>query len=112
MSSERAFSSAGITISKRRNRLKADVVEALQGLKCMICHDVLFREHPTASSELSDEDEADTVVMTPPAGSTGGAATCDERARPWDQLLADDDDVFDAGIRADNDSDVYVQGLE
>jgi hypothetical protein len=29
VSSERAFSSAGITISKRRNRLKPDIVEAL-----------------------------------------------------------------------------------
>lgn len=34
VSSERAFSSAGITITKRRNRLKGDVVEALQFLKC------------------------------------------------------------------------------
>jgi hypothetical protein len=36
VSSERAFLSAGITISKRRNRLKPDIVEALQCLKCMI----------------------------------------------------------------------------
>ncbi len=34
VSSEHAFSSAGITITKRRNRLKGDVVEALQFLKC------------------------------------------------------------------------------
>ncbi|KDQ50976.1 hypothetical protein JAAARDRAFT_104503, partial [Jaapia argillacea MUCL 33604] len=33
VSSERAFSSAGITITKRRNRLKGDIVEALQALK-------------------------------------------------------------------------------
>ncbi|EMD32067.1 hypothetical protein CERSUDRAFT_27740, partial [Gelatoporia subvermispora B] len=33
VSSERAFSSAGITITKRRNRLKGDIVEALQVLK-------------------------------------------------------------------------------
>ena len=39
VSSERAFSSAGITISKRRNRLKADIVEALQVLKCLIRRD-------------------------------------------------------------------------
>ena len=30
VSSERAFSSAGITISKHRNRLKKDIVEAIQ----------------------------------------------------------------------------------
>ncbi|KZT08270.1 uncharacterized protein LAESUDRAFT_618033, partial [Laetiporus sulphureus 93-53] len=34
VSSEWAFSSAGITITKRRNRLKGDIVEALQALKC------------------------------------------------------------------------------
>ncbi|TFY73438.1 hypothetical protein EWM64_g10574 [Hericium alpestre] len=34
--SKHAFSSAGITITKRHNRLKADVVEALQGLKCAL----------------------------------------------------------------------------
>ncbi|KAJ7202555.1 hypothetical protein GGX14DRAFT_309536, partial [Mycena pura] len=33
-------SSSGITISKRRNRLKADIVEALQVLKCMIRRDL------------------------------------------------------------------------
>ncbi|EKM58795.1 uncharacterized protein PHACADRAFT_50544, partial [Phanerochaete carnosa HHB-10118-sp] len=33
VSSERAFCQAGITISPRRNRLKADVVEALQFMK-------------------------------------------------------------------------------
>ena len=53
VSSERAFSSAGITISKRRNRLKADIVEALQCLKCMIKQDLVFREadDPTVSGE-------------------------------------------------------------
>ncbi|KZT31093.1 hypothetical protein SISSUDRAFT_968140, partial [Sistotremastrum suecicum HHB10207 ss-3] len=33
VASERAFSSAGLTITKRRNRLNPDMVEALQGLK-------------------------------------------------------------------------------
>ncbi|KIJ35874.1 hypothetical protein M422DRAFT_103474, partial [Sphaerobolus stellatus SS14] len=33
VSSERAFSAAGITITKRRNRLKGDIVEALQVVK-------------------------------------------------------------------------------
>jgi hypothetical protein len=48
VSSERAFSSAGITISKRRNRLKPDIIEALQFLKCVYRHDLLFREEPTS----------------------------------------------------------------
>ncbi|KIK33277.1 hypothetical protein CY34DRAFT_57066, partial [Suillus luteus UH-Slu-Lm8-n1] len=33
VSSERAFSQVGITVTKRRNRLKGDIVEALQIVK-------------------------------------------------------------------------------
>jgi hypothetical protein len=52
VSSERTFSSAGITISKRHNRLGSDIVEALlQVLKCMIKRDLIFRE-----SALVDDD--------------------------------------------------------
>ena len=54
VSSERAFSAAGITISKRRNRLKADIVEALEFLKCMYIKDLIYRE-PAPSSVLEDE---------------------------------------------------------
>ena len=53
VSSERAFSSAGITISKRRNRLKGDIVEALQFLKCRLRKEVIFRA-PAPSSILED----------------------------------------------------------
>lgn len=51
VSSERAFSSAGITISKRRNRLKGDIVEALQFIKCLLQKDLIYRE-PLPSSIL------------------------------------------------------------
>ena len=44
VSSEHAFSSAGITISKRWNRLKGDIVEALQCLKSLINHNVMTRD--------------------------------------------------------------------
>jgi hAT family C-terminal dimerisation region len=57
VSSERAFSQGGITISKRRNRLKGDIVEALQCVKCAIRHDLLFRE-PGPSSLVEDELDA------------------------------------------------------
>ena len=56
VSSERAFLQAGITISKRRNRLKADIVEALQFLKCTIRNDLIFRETaPSAALEQEME---------------------------------------------------------
>jgi hypothetical protein len=59
VSSERAFSSAGITISKRRNCLKGDIVEALQCLKCMIHKNLIFRFDPTISivDEIAEEDD-------------------------------------------------------
>src|SRR5258708_4887849 len=53
VSSERAFSSAGITISKRRNRLKGDIVEALECIKC----------HPNLGT---DRERARGLTMTTP----------------------------------------------
>ena len=58
VSSERAFSSSAITISKRRNQLNSDIVEALQCLKCFIRRDLLFREvlDPSVLLELADDE--------------------------------------------------------
>jgi hypothetical protein len=74
VSSERAFSSAGITISKRRNRLKGDIVEALQCLKCMIHKNLIFRFDPTISiaDEIAEDDIptdiGDDLEPTSPGG--------------------------------------------
>ncbi len=54
VSSEHAFSAAGITILKHQNRLKADIVEALEFLKCMYVKDLIYRE-PAPTSVLEDE---------------------------------------------------------
>lgn len=43
VSSECAFSQGGLTITKHRNCLKGDIVEALQVVKCAMCTDLLFR---------------------------------------------------------------------
>lgn len=60
VASERAFSAAGITISKRRNRLDADIVEALQCLKSLTSHqDLLPRPFPSLAEEEVEMDEAD-----------------------------------------------------
>ena len=61
VSSERAFSSAGITISKRRNRLKGDLVEPLQCMKCIYHNDLLFRE-VQVSSEIEKELDSEEVI--------------------------------------------------
>jgi hypothetical protein len=57
VSSERAFSSAGITITKRRNRLKPDIIEALQFLKCIYRRELLFREEPSTALEVEEYDD-------------------------------------------------------
>ena len=56
VSSERAFSAAGITISKRRNRLKGDIVEAIEFLKSFYAQDLLYRE-PALTASREDEME-------------------------------------------------------
>ena len=87
VSSERAFSSAGITISKRHNQLKADIVEALECLKCMFNHGLLFRE-VVAMGDLEQELEAAPTDC--PMDFDEVVAEANEFS--WDQLLDDDDD--------------------
>ncbi|KAK1216361.1 hypothetical protein PQX77_020975 [Marasmius sp. AFHP31] len=57
--SEHAFSSSGITITKRRNCLHGDVVEALQVLKVALKHDYSLLTPESLSLELEEEMEAD-----------------------------------------------------
>lgn len=69
VSSERAFSSAGITITKRRNRLKGDIVEALQVLKSAFRQDLFLRDvGPSSVTEIelySVDDEQGEEVSKP-----------------------------------------------
>lgn len=92
VSSERAFSQGGITISKRRNRLKGDIVEALQCIKCAIRHDLLFREHAPSplseAEETSDQELEDAGVR----GNLGSVEEPDVEEPSWDGLLIVDDD--------------------
>ena len=75
--------SAGITISKHRNRLKADIVEALQCLKCLIKRDLLFRDtdDPSVAAEIMGERQPDV-----PEDGSG-----------WDALVEDleDDECYE-----------------
>ena len=95
VSSERAFSQGGITISKRRSCLKGDIVEALQCVKCMIRHDLLFQE-PAPSSKVEAEETGHQELED--VGAEG-----DSRGQPvreesdvedvsWDGLLIEDED--------------------
>jgi hypothetical protein len=65
VSSERAFSAAGITISKRRNSLKPDLMEALQCLKGMFRWDLVFWEYlSSARAEGVEEEKGGEVDET------------------------------------------------
>jgi hypothetical protein len=96
VSSERAFSSAGITISKRWNRLSPDLVEALQFLKCWFRRDLIFREYPTIASEYN-------------AGHQAKRNKGNEEG--WNEKLledGEDDDEMDLEPDGDDDDDIFL----
>jgi hypothetical protein len=96
VSSKHAFSSAGIMISKHRNRLKPDVVEALQFLKCAYHHNLIFHEEMTANLELEEmEDDIE------------GEEVNREEERGWDDLV--EDLPIDKGFDDDDGNEIYVQ---
>ena len=87
VSSKQAFSSAGITISKRRNRLKGIIVEALQCLKCLYKNDLIFCEVITALKEklgMEKEELLDSAMDDN-----------EDKDFSWDSLIDDDEDDED-----------------
>ena len=90
VSSKSAFSAAGITISKCCNRLKGDIVEALQCLKSLIHQDLLFWDIVTATQDEEDLDFADQD----PANYEVDASevVCDGEEWSWDRLVEGLDD--------------------
>jgi hypothetical protein len=99
VSSERAFSQGGITITKRRNRLKGDIVEALQCVKCALRHDLLFREPgPSSVVELEDDNDSDVEVDSEAREILTNDDADDEEG--WDIMILDNDadDVSDMEI--------------
>jgi len=98
VSSERAFSQGGITISKRRNRLKGDIVEALQCIKCAIRHDLLFRE---AGPSSLGEDEIDDYEVE---GDLGEPQDDGREEEGWESLfLEEDEDDLESDVEMDQD---------
>jgi hypothetical protein len=88
VSSERAFSSAGITISKRRNRLKGDIVEAMQCLKSIYHNHLLFREVLVSSKVESELDEQDIIDIDLDSSEVLEEADMFS----WDKLIIDEDE--------------------
>ncbi|KAJ2980057.1 hypothetical protein NUW54_g11054 [Trametes sanguinea] len=111
VSSERAFSHGGLTVDDRRTRLKADIVEALQFLKCAIREDLMMRIALPMSSleaelELNDEGAGDSD-----AGTAGGVsetyATTADSTNGWDIILDEGDDSLFESQSFDSSDDVY-----
>jgi hypothetical protein len=103
VSSERAFSSAGITITKRRNRLKPDIVEALQFLKCTYRHDLLFREEPSTQFEMEEFGDVQVKEVAEDDG-------LEREKAGWDKMVVDLVDDLPEGF-TDDDEDVFVQEI-
>ena len=58
VSSEQAFSAAAQTVTKHHNRLKGDIIEAIQVLCMLYNHDFIFHEPgPSSATELLLEEE-------------------------------------------------------
>jgi hypothetical protein len=100
ISSERAFSSAGVTISKRRSRLKPDIVEALQFLKCLHRRELIYQEEPSMMSESQMEMPVQEWVE-------GGEGSGEREG--WDDMVGDLED--NEGFQDFDDEDVFVQGV-
>ena len=84
VSSECAFLAAALTITKRHNRLKGDIIEAIQVLRMLYNHDLMFREPaPSSALELEMEEEKNAVDAEP--------ASTEELS--WILNLSDDSDV-------------------
>jgi hAT family C-terminal dimerisation region len=108
VSSERAFSQGGITITKRRNRLKGDIVEALQCAKCAIRHDLLFREPaPSSIAEAEFHDDGRDDEDDREEGQDDSRDGEDNNEEGWDDLLIEDEDdeALTVGMGTELDSD-------
>ena len=92
VSSERAFSAAGITISKRRNRLQGDIVEALECIKCLLHQDLLFRE---VLNMAQMEEELEGIVIDEEVGAASDAVSKGDEFS-WDSLLLVDEVDLDS----------------
>ena len=92
VSSERAFSSARIMISKWRSHLDADIFEALQCLKSFIHEDIMVREFTTVAEEEEDTDYLDEQLANQDL-TTSEAVRCDDDDLSIEQLSEANNDI-------------------
>ena len=102
VSSERAFSAAKITISKQRNRLGGDIVEALQFLKCFYQRDLLFRE-------TEDPSIAFKTLLEERVASQGDS---DGAKEGWDDVMKDADASSVLEMQGTDDDEINILQLD
>ena len=98
VASKWAFSAASITISKHRNCLDRDIIEALQCLKSLNNQNLVLRVYTNVADEEIFLDNADQL----PANRQGTATEVVDQDEDWtlDALVenaGDDNDVGDDG---------------
>jgi hypothetical protein len=102
VSSERAFSQGGITISKHCSRLKGDIVEALQCVRCTIRHDLLFCEMELSSIGEDKLDVPDDFEESDdPGDSLQDGDAVREEEEGWDSLLLEEDEDLELDAEMD-----------
>ena len=105
VSSKRAFSSAGITISKRRNRLDSDIVEALQCLKALLGQDIALKFIPCSVAD--EETHLDNANMQA-INQDGSASEIVEGAEDWIWVEVGEDNGDGDGDGDGNDDDDII----
>lgn len=107
VSSEHAFLQGGITVTKWRNQLKGDIVEALQCVKCAIRHDPLYQEPGPSSileAEVNDDGQYTEYSDDDDNGDNGNNDRDGSEAEGWDDLLLEEeeDDSLTTGMDTDS----------
>ena len=80
------FSAAGITISKHCNRLKEDIGEALQCLKCIYHEDLIFHEVLTSTEVEINMDIVETLLDNSYGNCTDLCVVEEDAEFSWDHL--------------------------
>ena len=94
VASERAFSSAGITICKHHNHLEGDIIEALQCLKSLIQQDLMMSAFPSVADEEALLDEADNKPTNQEGSASNAVKEVDDWT--WDVIIEEVDGNSDA----------------
>ena len=104
VSSERAFSSAGITICKQCNHLDADIVKSLQCLKSFILQDLMVQDVVSIAEEEQDLDDTDGQLVNQDTTAIEVVDVGDNLS--WGAAYDDANGVADVG---GNDTDIYIE---